>query len=146
MNRNTLIIVGFTIGIVACAEKNQTVPEESSAAEPAVSAVEPNAAPAEDWRNSAFMDHMHAHAERLDDLNYALSDDNLERAKAPAYWLSRHKEVTGLPEDLQPFVVRMREAAQSVEAAEDLAAARAASQRIVAECQGCHTAVGVAAQ
>ena len=154
MKLHMLLVLGLTAGIVGCAEKEQTAPEQSGAMEEDVSAVteeaavEPEAAPAEvdDWRNSTFMDHMHAHAEHLDDLNFALDDGDLEAAMTPAYWLSRHKTVNGLPEDLQPYLVNMREAARAVEEAEDLDAARAAAQQIARECQACHAAVGVGAQ
>ena len=154
MKLHMLLVIGLTAGIVGCAEKEQAVPEQGSEMDPAVSAVaeapavqpEASAAQIEDWRNSAFLDHMHAHAEHLDVLNFALDDGDLEQARTPAYWLSRHKTVSGLPTDLQPFVERMREAAQAVEEAEDLVAARAAAQRINTECQGCHAALKVAAR
>jgi len=60
-----------------------------------------------------------------------------------AYWLSRHDTVEGLPEELQPIVDRMRAAARDIEAAEDLETARAAAQRVGAECQACHSAAEV---
>lgn len=148
MKLNMIFLIGFATGIVGCAEKEQGAPEQAGEMPPAVSAVEPEATPAqiEDWRASNFLDHMHAHAEHLDVLNFALDDGDLEQARTPAYWLSRHKTVSGLPTDLQPFVERMREAAQAVEEAEDLVAARAAAQRINTECQGCHAALKVAAR
>ena len=151
MKLHMLLVVGFAAGIVGCAEKEQAAPEQGSELEtamPAASespAVQPEATAeqVEDWRDSAFLDHMHAHAEQLDDLNFALGDDDLEAAMTPAYWLSRHETVNGLPADLQPFVDGMREAARDVEEADDLAAAHAAAKRISAQCQGCHAAVGV---
>ena len=154
MKLHMLLVLGLTAGIVGCAEKEQTAPEQSGAMEEDVSAVteeaavEPEVTPAEveDWRDSAFMDHMHAHAEHLDDLNFALDDGDLEAAMTPAYWLSRHKTVSGLPEELQPYLVNMREAARAVEEAGDLDAARAAAQQIAKECQACHAAVGVVTQ
>lgn len=117
------------------------VPEATAA--PDVPATEAAAAEIENWRDAAFLDHMHAHAEQLDDLNYALDDGDLERAMTPAYWLSRHKTVRNLPEELQPFADRMREAARAVEEAGDIETARAAADRISAECQSCHSATGV---
>ena len=159
MKLHTLIIIGFAIGIVGCAKKEEPAPEQAAESEPPVSAVvdepevdaeEPMAEPdetlakIEDWRTTNLLDHMHAHAEHLDDLNYALDDGDLERAMTPAYWLSRHKEVSGLPENLQPFVVNMREAAAAVEQAEDLDTARAAAKKIGVACQSCHDATGVA--
>ena len=157
MKLHMLLLIGFAAGIVGCAEKEQAAHQQESkmeSTEPAVTeapAVEE--APAEgpdttyatieDWRDTDLLDHMHAHAEHLDDLNFALDDGNLEQAMTAAYWLSRHDTVKDLPEDLQPFVDRMREAAGAVEAADDLEAARAGAQKIGAECQGCHAAVGV---
>lgn len=157
MKLHILLLIGIAAGIVGCAEKEQaaTEPEsEMESAEPAVSdapaveeetADEPDTtyAQVEEWRTEALLDHMHAHAEQLDDLNYALDDGNLERAMSSAYWLSRHDTVKGLPEELQPIVDRMRAAARDVEAAEDLEAARAAAQRVGAECQACHAAAEV---
>ena len=157
MKLHTLLLIGFAVGVAGCAEKEQAAPEpesEMEATEPAVTeapaaeeatADEPDTtyAQVEEWRNEALLDHMHAHAEQLDDLNYALDDGNLERAMSSAYWLSRHETVKGLPEELQPIVDRMREAARDVEAAEDLETARAAAQRIGAECQACHSAAEV---
>ena len=148
MNGKVLLVVGFTLALVGCAEKEQAATEQTDETESADLAVESgtSAAETEDWRNSAFVDHMHAHAEHLDELNYALADGDLERAMTPAYWLSRHKTVSGVPADLQPFLVRMREAALAVSESEDLVAARAAAQQIGAECQDCHAAVGITNQ
>lgn len=154
MKLRMLLVVSLAAGIVACAEKEQAAPDERKEMEEAAAAmteavtVEAEAAALQvaDWRDSALLDHMHAHAEQLDDLNFALSDGDLEGAMTPAYWLSRHKTVTGLPAELQPFVDGMREAALSVEEAKDLETARAGAQKIAAQCQACHTAVGVSTE
>ena len=160
MKLRFLLFIGIAIGIVGCAEKEQAAPEpESEMAEAPAEAAEaaeataaeevPEDAPdttyaqVEDWRTADLLDHMHAHAEQLDDLNFALDDGNLERAMTSAYWLSRHDTVKGLPDNLQPYVDGMREAAQAVEAAEDIPAARAAAQQIGVACQGCHAAAEV---
>jgi hypothetical protein len=94
-------------------------------------------------RGDDFIDHMHAHAEQLDNLNFALADDDLDGAMTAAYWLSGHQEVGGLDDEWQPFLEGMREAAQAVEEANDLEAARVAAERINENCQGCHEAAGV---
>lgn len=94
-------------------------------------------------RDEAFIDHMHAHAEQLDNLNFALADDDLDAAMTAAYWLSGHQEVTGVKEEWRPFLEGMREAAQAVEEATDIQGARAAAERINENCQGCHDAAGV---
>jgi hypothetical protein len=146
-----LLVAGFAAGIVGCAEKEQAAPEQAVEIEQAAPveteapAIVPEAAApmVEGWRDSSFLDHMHVHADHLDDLNFALGDGDLERATMSAYWLSRHKTVDGLPPELLPYVEGMRDAARDVEAAEDIMAASAAAQRISAQCQACHAAVGI---
>ena len=154
MKLHLLLVIGLAAGIVGCAEEEQAVSGQGSEMEPATSAVteppaaepEASAAQTKDWRDSAFIDHMHVHAAQLDDLNFALADGDLEAAMMPAYWLSRHKTVGGLPSELQQFVILMREAARAVEEADDLVAAGAAAEQISAQCQGCHAAVGFVAE
>jgi cytochrome c556 len=87
--------------------------------------------------------HMHSHADQMDLLNDALADDNLEAGKLPARWLWRHETMTGVPDDWQPYLADMRQAARDVESATDLATARAAATRISENCQACHSAVGM---
>ena len=160
MKLHTSLLIVLAVGLVGCAEKEQAAPEpatETEVTEPAAAeapAVDEAAGDApdttfatiEEWRNEALLDHMHAHAEQLDDLNFALDDGNLERAMTSAYWLARHDTIKGLPEELQPIVDRMRAAADAVQAAEDIDTARAAAQRIGAACQECHSVTGVGTQ
>ena len=151
MNVRTILILGIAFGTLGCAEKKG--PGQDSAMEsaqtataemPDVEAIADEASESPDaWRDSAFLDHMHAHAEHLDDLNYALDDGNLDRAMTAAYWLSNHKTVSGLPSELESFVDGMRDAARAVEEAADIDAARAAAKQIGGQCQACHEAVGV---
>ncbi len=161
-----LLIAGFAIGLLGCAEKEQAAPEaavEPEQAAPAdavetvveeVVAEEPGAEDAvdqtlavvEDWRDEDLLDHMHAHAEHLDDLNYALDDGDLEAAKAAANWIVNHKTVSGLPANLQAYVDGMRDAAGLVGEAGDIDAARAAAGQIGAQCQACHAASDVVVQ
>ena len=139
MKLQTLLIVIFTLSVAGCAREEQAVPDEVDEAPAAV------APPAEkkEWQNKAFIDHMHAHAAQLDDLNFALADGDLEGAMTPAYWLSRHETVRDVPSELLPFLYRMREAARAVEEANDLAAAQIAAEQINEQCQGCHIAAEV---
>ncbi|MGI9204860.1 MAG: hypothetical protein ACR2Q3_12675 [Woeseiaceae bacterium] len=95
------------------------------------------------WQNEAFRQHMHEHAEQLDELNFALADGKLEAAKTPAKWLADHDTEMDVQSDWLPHLYRMRTEAEAVQAAPDLATARAAAQRIVAQCQECHAAVGI---
>ena len=148
MKPRSLLILGLALCVTGCAEKKAPAPEPASEAAPEPKAATP--APAEvpaaeepGGRGEDFIDHMHAHAEQLDNLNFALADDDLEGAMTAAYWLSGHQEVGGLKEEWRPFLEGMREAAQAVEEAPDLEAARVASERINDNCQGCHEAAGV---
>ena len=169
MKLHVLLLIAFAVALAACGEKEQAAaPTESEMDAPEAAAVEtpeteapetealeaaaddefesgPDAtmAAVQEWRTEALLDHMHAHAEQLDDLNYALADGDLFRASTSAYWLSRHEVVKGLPDDLQPFVAGMRDAALAVEEAEDIETAKAAAKRVGEACQACHEAAEV---
>jgi cytochrome c556 len=146
MKLHSLLIFGLALFITACAEKKEPAPEpaaEPKAAAAAEPATEMPAAEEESARDDAFIDHMHAHAEQLDNLNFALADDDLAGAMTAAYWLSGHQEVSGLKEEWRPFLEGMRKGAQAVEEAGDLESARAAAESINDNCQGCHDAAGV---
>ncbi len=95
--------------------------------------------------DEAFINHMHEHAEKLDDLMFALADDDLEGARTPAYWLSQHDPVNEVPEEWQNYITGMRNAAYEVETADDLDIARAAAEDVSEQCQACHAAAGVKA-
>jgi hypothetical protein len=146
MKYPTLLIALFALSIAGCAKEEQAPVEQVEEAEEAQAtpaAVETPPVEEMGWRNEAFLEHMHAHAEKLDELNFALADGNLEGAMTPAYWLSQHDAPDGIPEDLQSYVTGIRAAASSVEEANDLETARAEAQRINEECQGCHDATGI---
>ena len=147
MKVHAFLIVGLALIVTGCAEKKEPAPEP---------AVEPQAAPTAEpspaetpeveegsARDAEFIDHMHAHAEQLDNLNFALADGDLPKALTAAYWLSGHQEVSGIREEWRPYLDGMREAAKDIEEAKDLDAARAAAERINEQCQGCHAAAGV---
>jgi hypothetical protein len=143
MKYQMLLIAGFALGIAGCAEKEQTAVDEADKAQATPPAVEAPMVKKPEWRTEALVEHMHAHAEKLDELNFALADGDLEGAMTPAYWLSQHEELDGIPSDLQSYVTGIRVAASSVEEATDLETARAEAQRITEECQGCHDAAGI---
>lgn len=146
MNLRIILLVGFVLSVAGCAEKEQAVIEPVD--EAPMSAPD-DAAPTaanENWPNEAFLKHMHRHAEKLDELNFALADGDLEAAMTPAYWLSRHDTDTDVQSEWMPYVYAMRTEAEAVEAATDLATARAAAERITAQCQGCHVAAGISTQ
>ena len=144
MTNRVFLAVGSAVFLLACSEQQVPAP-----AEPAPAPVETAEALEEPARPAAvvseeFIDHMHAHADHMDEMMFALSDGDLEAARTPAYWLSRHKTVEGVPEDWQQFVTGMREAASAVEGADDIETARAAAEKISQQCQACHTEAGVA--
>ncbi len=148
MKLHSLLIVGLALFVTGCAEKKEPAPVAEpapapQAAAPAEPAAEMPASDEEIARDEAFIDHMHAHAEQLDNLNFALADGDLAGAMSAAYWLSGHQEVTGIKEEWRPYLEGMRDAAQAIEEARDIDGARAAAERINDNCQGCHKAAGV---
>lgn len=112
------------------------------AAAPATETAKPSAQDKR-WRNAGFLKHMHRHAEKLDELNFALADGDLEAARTPAYWLAKHETYDDIQPDWLPYVNGMRTEAAAVESAPDLETASVAALRITAQCQGCHAAAGV---
>ena len=139
MKNYILLVVGITLLAAGCAKEEAPAPQP----EPEAEAVDPLAAGMPEGRDATFLDHMHAHAEMLDDVNYALADGDLEGAMTPAYWLSRHDTVTGIDPEWHQYVDGMRAAARDLEGATDLEPARAAAERINKQCQDCHAAAGM---
>ena len=146
MKLHVILVVGLILSVMGCAEKEQVASapvDEAPMAEPDPAAPwEGN----EDWRNDAFLEHMHLHAEKLDELNFALADGDLEAAMTPAYWLSKHETYEDVQQEWLPFLYGMRTEAEAVEAATDLSTARAAAERFNAQCQGCHAVAGINTQ
>ena len=136
MNIHTFWITAIALCLAACSKQEPADPQPPEN--------DQVAAPAEEI-DEAFIAHMHKHAEQLDDLMFALADGDLEAAGTPAYWLSQHETVEGIPEQWRNYVTSMRNAAYEVEMANNLETARAAAEEISAQCQGCHTAAGVSA-
>ena len=146
MKLHMILVIGFVLTATGCAEKEQVLPEpvdEATVTAPDAVAI---TAGNEIWRNDSFREHMHLHAEKLDDLNYALADGDLEAAKTPANWLAGHDTHNDVQSDWLPHLYRLRTEAAAVESAPDLATARAAADRISAQCQECHDAVGINTQ
>ena len=147
MNVHLLWLIATALFLAACSKQEPPPePEEPQVAAPASGpqeAASQETAEPEFAVSEAFVDHMHAHAEQMDELMFALSDGDLDGAMTPAYWLSRHKTVSGVPEEWQQHIVGMREAALEVEAATDIETARAAAEKISEHCQGCHAVAGV---
>ena len=146
MKLHMILVVGCVLTAAGCAEKEQVTTEAvDEAPMTAPESVAPTAGN-KIWQNETFRMHMHVHAEKLDDLNYALADGDLEAAKTPAKWLADHDSETDVQSDWLPILYRMRTEAEAVQAAPDLAIARGAAERITAQCQECHVAVGVSTE
>jgi hypothetical protein len=144
MNIQTFLIVGLAVGLVGCAEKDRAASQPmEKAATPATATTEAAAVPTIERGNPEFIEHMHRHADYLDELNLALAEGDIVAAMTPAYWLSRHDSVEGVPEDWQPYIKAMHAAAMDVEQATNIDDAKAAAERITAQCQSCHAAAGV---
>ncbi|MDJ0698634.1 MAG: hypothetical protein QNJ07_02155 [Woeseiaceae bacterium] len=144
MKLQLFLIAAISLGLAACAKEEAPAPEPAPEPEQAV-APEPQAEASVPMAevSEALIKHMHAHADKMDDINFALADGDLDAAMTPAYWLSRHESVEGMPEEWQPFMKGMREGAKAIEASTDLESARAAAKTITAQCQGCHQAAGI---
>lgn len=145
MKFHTLLIVGLALGATGCAEKEQVASEAVDATETGTESVVADAPVVEEEGigTTEFLAHMHHHASQLEQLNAALAIGSIEAAQRPAYWLSGHDEIGGVPAEWQVFVEGMRDGANAVAGAPDIAGARAAAQRITDNCEGCHTAAAV---
>lgn len=145
MRIHALLIVGFALCVAGCVEKDPAVPAQGDDTETAANSAAADLPSAKKsvMGSEAFIRHMHVHASHLDDLNTALVNGDLESAQTPAHWLLRHEGVTGHPDDWQPHIDNMRDAARAVTEAPDIETARAAAQRLTEGCRGCHAAAGV---
>ena len=145
MKLRELLIVGFALCMTGCVGKEQAVPEQGDDTEMAAKSAAAGLPAAEKsvMGSDTFIRHMHLHARHLDGLNTALAAGDLEAAQTPAHWLLQHEGVTGHPDDWQPHIERMRDAARAVTEAGDIETARVAAQGIVEGCRGCHVAAGV---
>ena len=143
MKLHVLLIIGLGLSVAGCGNKQQAAPEQTAvpAAEPM--ATESPIAEMQSYEYEGILRHMHTHADQMDLLNDALADGDLEASKLPARWLWRHETMTGVPDDWQPHMAGMRQAARDVESSTDLATARAAATRISENCQACHSAIGM---
>jgi hypothetical protein len=145
MKLQTLMIVGFALSLAACAEKEQAAPTEGVDARIAEESAAAEKLAAEEARvgTEAFVTHMHLHASQLKRLNVALEAGDLEAAQTPAYWLSQHVGVSGAPDEWEPYIQSMRDAANAVTDAPDLEAASVAAEGVAEGCRGCHIAAWV---
>ncbi len=143
MKLHMIWVVGLVLSATGCGEKEQVMSEpmdEASMSTPEAAAL---TAEHEIWQNESFREHMHLHADNLDNLYFALADGDLDAAQESANWLATHDTNSDVQSAWLPYLYSMRTAAEAVEAAPDIATAQTAAEQITAHCQQCHTAVGV---
>ena len=138
------LIIVAAVAVAGCGENEP--PQPAAVEEAPAAAPEQAVAVAEIWDDEAFVEHMHEHADKLDELNFALADGNLALAKEHADWLASHDTNADIQEEWMPFLYAMRTEAEAVAAAADIDAAQAAAERITVKCQECHTAADVRAR
>lgn len=140
MKTQTIWLAACALCLAACSEGQPPADPSPAAAQPAADATKTRPEPIVD---QAFIEHMHEHADKLDNLMFALDDGDLEAALTAAYWLGGHQSPEGIRPEWQPFLAGMREAALGVELATDIETARAAAGQISTHCQACHAAAGI---
>jgi hypothetical protein len=143
MNMRLLLVIGIALGIAGCGEKGPSQP--AAVDEAAMEAPDEAVAVTEIWDDEAFVEHMHEHADKLDELNFALADGDLATAKEHAGWLATHDTNQDIQAEWMPFLYAMRTEAEAVAAAPDIETAQAAAERITVKCQECHAEAGVRA-
>ena len=151
MNNHLFWMIVVAVFLSACSEQPApSEPDEAQATAPVSEAAEPAEAMEADEPAEAkyefsdeFVDEMHANADHMDEMMFALADGDLEAAKTAAHLLSRQKTVNEVQEEWQPYIDGMREAAVAVANAEDIDTARTAAETITGYCQDCHETAGV---
>lgn len=144
MNFRLLLIIGLGLAFTGCGKEEAAPP--AAVEEAPMAAQEEAVAVAEIWDDEAFVEHMHEHADKLDELNFALADGNLAKAREHANWLASHDTNADIQADWMPLLYAMRAEAEAVAAAPDIAAAQVAAERITVKCQECHAEAGVRAR
>ena len=151
MKLHVLMILAIALGLTGCSRQEEPasgMADESQAeAEPAPAedvAPDPDSAISRmEFGNDAVLEHMHRHADNMDEINFALADGDLDAAVTQAQSLSRYEQIDGIPEEWLPYLEGMREGSKAIAASTDLTGARAAAKTVTAQCQGCHKAAGI---
>jgi cytochrome c553 len=85
--------------------------------------------------------HMRDHFERASDLHAAIINGDLARARESASWIREHEPMTSSPPSWDPYVERLRGAADQVIHASDVESVASAAGLIVRTCGTCHAAL-----
>jgi len=98
------------------------------------------------YRSSPPVSHMWGHYEEVADLQMAVIDGDLERAREEGLGIAEHQAMTGLPAGSAPFEREMRAQAERVAIAQNLQEAADATGAMGRSCAACHAAYGVRAR
>lgn len=145
MKIERLVLIGVMSGLLAaCADKETDAVAETDAQPPAARTAAPPAMPEPEPSpdREAFINHMHVHSIHLERINEALAAGDLEAAETPAYWLSTHDAIDGLPRGWGRHLAGIRDEAYSIQTTDDIEWARSAAGRIADNCRACHEANG----
>lgn len=86
--------------------------------------------------------HMQDHFAKADELQRAVIAGDVAAAKAPAQWIADHAAMPAMPEEWEPYLPAMREAAEVAAGATELLTAAKATAQMGAACGKCHSALG----
>lgn len=99
--------------------------------------------PAQEMRGDNETDvatQMHEHLDRITTIKSMIIMGKLDGVREPAIWLADHEAVSGLPENLEPYVGSMRQHAREVNNAPDLKSAATSVSQMAKTCSNCHLA------
>lgn len=85
---------------------------------------------------------MQDHFGKAAEIKAALIAGDLEKARKSAKWMAEHQAEVEHPEAWTPHVAAMRDAAQAIAGAEDLATATQSFVNLARACAQCHTELG----
>ncbi|HJL41256.1 MAG TPA: hypothetical protein RMG48_08115 [Myxococcales bacterium LLY-WYZ-16_1] len=106
-----------------------TQPAETAKSEPAV-------------EEGSLHSHMQEHFVRVDQVQKAVVDGDLEEARRHAKWLAEHEPHSGLPEGWPAHLQDMQEEARAVLSGDGVGPMASATARLAGTCGSCHAAVG----
>ena len=147
MKIEKLVLIAAMLGLlVACADKEADTAADTKAQPPAAETAAPPAMPVPEpepsFDREAFLNHMHVHSIHLERINEALAAGDMEAVETPAYWMSTHDAIDGLPRGWGQHLAGIREEAYTIQTTDDIEWARGAAERLAGHCQACHEANG----
>ena len=146
MRTQMISMAAIALCLAACGKQEPVVEESATPSPGDVAEMATEAAAQKQLAaavDPALIEHMHEHADKMDEIMFALEDEDLEGATKAAAWLGGHQSPEGISDEWRPYLLGMREAATSVELATDIETARKAAEQISGHCQACHAAAGI---